>query len=63
MNYPFALYLLGISIVLLTHLFLLGDPAMQMHALVNLVAVGMIVYYFMTSGRLPPLSSVLPFSK
>ena len=41
-------YYIGISIVFLTHAFMLVQmPSMRMHSFINLLAAVMIAYYFM----------------
>lgn len=45
-------YYLGIAIILLTHIYMLVKPKMdakemRMHAIINLIAVLFIAYYFM----------------
>ena len=48
MDIHLALYFLGISIVLLSHLVMLGgSPGARNHAITNLFAAGCIAYYFM----------------
>jgi hypothetical protein len=47
MNKHLLAYFIGIALVILTHIFMLSIPAMQMHAIINLVAAGLIAYYFM----------------
>jgi hypothetical protein len=43
-------YFVGISIVFLTHLFMLGMPSMQGHALLNLFAGVCIAAYFVKTN-------------
>lgn len=41
-------YYIGISIIFLTHIFMLFQmPSMRMHSIINLLAAVMIAYYFM----------------
>jgi hypothetical protein len=40
-------YYIGISIVFATHVYLLVGRQMTAHAVLNLVAAGLIAYYFM----------------
>ncbi len=45
-------YYIGISIVFLTHIFMLFQmPSMRMHSLINLLGAVMIAYYFMARER------------
>jgi len=46
MNLHLLFYYIGISIVFLTHAYMLTVPAMRAHAVLNLVAAACIAYYF-----------------
>ncbi len=46
MNKHILAYFIGIALIVLTHLFMLSVPAFQLHALINLVGVALIAYYF-----------------
>jgi hypothetical protein len=47
MDFHLIAYYIGIAIVFLTHAFLLMGGRMTVHAGLNLVAGGLIAYYFM----------------
>jgi hypothetical protein len=47
MNIHLIFYYIGISIIIMSHLYMLTVPSMQSHALLNLAAAGCIAYYFM----------------
>lgn len=45
-------YYVGISIIFLTHMFMLVKmPSMRMHSIINLFAAVMIAYYFMSREK------------
>jgi len=47
MSIHLIFYYIGISLVVVTHLYVLSNPAMRVHAIINLVAAACIAYYFM----------------
>jgi len=47
MNIHLILYYIGISIILLSHMYMLTVPSMRSHAILNLIAASFIAYYFM----------------
>ncbi len=47
MNIHLIFYYIGISIVILSHIYMLTIPSMRSHALLNLFAAACIAYYFM----------------
>ena len=47
MNIHLIFYYIGISIIIVSHLYMLTVPSMRSHAVQNLIAAGFIAYYFM----------------
>jgi tRNA C32,U32 (ribose-2'-O)-methylase TrmJ len=51
MNIHLLFYYIGISIVIVSHLYLLSMPVMRSHAILNLAAAACIAYYFMKKEK------------